>query len=336
MGRISSKGICTFGLRKSDREMQTSAHSTSSTAPSGQPDAWLKWLCFATLAWTVLVLQAGGFTTSIRAGMAFLDWPLSNGSINPPGWLTEIDKFAEHSHRLAATGLGLLCLAIAAMHYLREPRRGIRLAAYALVGLVVLQGGFGGLRVLLDQMNIGGDGNLKAVCFAIGHAVNAQLTIALLAVIAASHMLAWRQASPAQPRERITAKIAVGAILAVIVFGAIMRQNYFTSWVTSGSLTELFLPAGEGLPWLMNLLHRSGALIAGLAVLVFATTGERRASRWVPLALLLGVQILLGVLSISLPLNPHVRTIHLVCGAVLFSTLCAQAALVHRTKPSEA
>lgn len=316
--------------------MQTSAHPTSATATSGQPDAWLKWLCFVTLAWTVIVLQAGGFTTSIRAGMAFLDWPLSNGSINPPGWLTEIDKFAEHSHRLAATGLGLLCLAIAAMHYAREPRRGVRLAAYALAGLVILQGGLGGLRVLLDQLNIGGDGNLKAICFAIGHAVNAQLTIALLAVIAASHTLAWRQVNPAQPRERLAAKVAAGAVFTVIILGAIMRQNHFTSWVTSGSLTELFLPAGDGLPWLMNLFHRSGALIAGVAVLVFAATGERRASRWVPLALLLGVQISLGVLSIVLPLNPHVRTIHLVVGAALFSTVCAHAALVHRAKSSEA
>ena len=316
--------------------MRTSAHPTSSGPTSGQPDAWLKWLCFATLAWAVLVLQAGGFTTSIRAGMAFLDWPLSNGSINPPGWLTEIDKFAEHSHRLAATGLGLLCLAIAALHYAREPRRGVRLAAYTLAGLVILQGGLGGLRVLLDQLNIGGDGNLNAICFAVGHAVNAQLTIALLAVVAATHTLAWRQTNPAQPQERLAAKLAVGAVFVVIIFGAVMRQNHFTSWVTNGSLTELFLPAGDGLPWLMNLSHRSGALVAGLAVLFFAATGERRASRWVPLAVLLGVQISLGVLSISLPLNPHVRTIHLVVGAALFSTLCAHAALVHRAGKSQA
>jgi cytochrome c oxidase assembly protein subunit 15 len=316
--------------------MQTSASLTSPDPASEKPDAWLKWLCFATLAWAVLVLQAGGFTTSIRAGMAFLDWPLSNGSINPPGWLTEIDKFAEHSHRLAATGLGLLCLAIATLHYLREPRRGVRLAAYALAGLVILQGGLGGLRVLLDQLNIGGDGNLKAVSFAIGHAVNGQLTIALLAVVAASHTLTWRRANPAPTRERFAAKLAVGAVFTVIIFGAVMRQNHFTSWVTNGSLTELFLPAGDGLPWLMNFLHRAGALVAGLAVIFFAATGERRASRWVPLAILLGIQISLGILSIRLPLNPHVRTIHLVVGAALFSTLCAHAALAHRAGKAQA
>jgi cytochrome c oxidase assembly protein subunit 15 len=316
--------------------MQTSADQTSFTAAPGQPDAGLKWLCFATLGWAVLVLQAGGFTTSIQAGMAFLDWPLSNGSVNPAGWLTEIDKFAEHSHRLAATGLGLLCIAIAIGHNRREPRRGVRLAAYALVGLVILQGGLGGLRVLLDNLNIGGDGNLKAVSFAIAHAVNAQLTLALLAIIAASHTRAWRQANTDQPRERLAAKIAVGVVFCVIIFGAVMRQNRFTSWVSTPNLSDLFLPAGDGLPWLINLLHRTGALLAGLTVLIFAATGERRARRWVPLALLLGAQISLGVLSIRLPLNPHVRTIHLVVGAALFSTLCAQAALVHRARSAQA
>ena len=315
--------------------MQASADPSTSLPTAGQPDARLKWLCFATLAWAVLVLQAGGFTTSIHAGMAFLDWPLSNGSVNPPGWLTEIDKFAEHSHRLAATGLGLLCIAIAVGHHYREPRRGIRLAAYALIGLVVLQGGLGGLRVLLDKLNIGGDGNLKAISFAIGHAVNAQLTIALLAIIAASHTRAWRQSSATGTAERRAAKLAVGAVFAVIIFGAVMRQNHFTTWVTTTNIGDLFLPAGDGLPWWINLLHRAGALLAGLTILAFAATGERRASRWVPLAILLGTQISLGVLSIRLPLNPHVRTIHLVVGAALFSTLCAQAALAHRARPAQ-
>jgi len=295
-----------------------------------QPDGRLRWLCFAALAWAVLVLQAGGFTTSIQAGMAFLDWPLSNGSVNPPGWLTEIDKFAEHSHRLAATGLGLFCIAIAALHYRLEPRRGVRLAAYALLGLVLLQGGLGGLRVLLDRLNIGGEGNLKAVAFAVGHAVNAQLTIALLAVIATSHTAAWRTPRAGSPRERLAAKLAVGAVFCVIVFGAVMRQNRFTAWVTGDNHAELFLPAGDGLPWLINFLHRSGALLAGLAILGFAATGERRPARWLPLAILLGAQLSLGVLSIRLPLNPHVRTVHLVVGAALFSFLCAQAALAHR------
>jgi hypothetical protein len=217
---------------------------------SAAPDRRLFGLCLLTLAWSVLVLQAGGFTTSIQAGMAFLDWPLSNGSVNPPGWLTEIEKFAEHSHRLAATGLGLLCVVIAVAHRLRETRPVVRRAAYALVGLVVLQGLLGGLRVLLDRLNIGGDGNFKAAAFAVGHAVNAQLTLALLAFIALAHSAAWHRAERGGDAAPFRAgRWAAGLTLAVIVGGAVMRQGRFTAWVTSPD-QGLFLPSvGEGVIW---------------------------------------------------------------------------------------
>jgi cytochrome c oxidase assembly protein subunit 15 len=291
----------------------------------------LRWLCYIALGWSILVLQAGGFTTSIRAGMAFLDWPLSNGSINPPGWLTEIDKFAEHSHRLAASGLGLLCIVIALAHCKWEKRPLIRRASYGLVALVILQGIFGGLRVLLDQLNLGGDENFKAVFFAVVHAVNAQITIAILAIIALSHTQLWRsKKSPSTSFEIISGRVAVGVILSIILIGAVMRQNHLTTWVTTGSAAELFYPAGEGFAWWANFLHRGGAILGALAILIFSFSGSRPLVRWLPLCLLILFQITLGILSIQLPLNPHVRTIHLVVGAALFSTLCAHVALVHR------
>jgi cytochrome c oxidase assembly protein subunit 15 len=298
------------------------------------PDRRLFGLCLATLAWSVLVLQAGGFTTSIRAGMAFLDWPLSNGSVNPPGWLTEIDKFAEHSHRLAATGLGLLCIALAVAHRLRETRPAVRRAAYALVGLVVFQGLLGGLRVLLDKLNIGGDGNFKAAAFAVGHAVNAQLTLALLAFIALAHTVAWHQARRAAPRSLYrTGAVAAGLTLSVIVVGAVMRQGHFTAWVVTAA-DGLFIPAiGTGAVWWVNLLHRGGALLAGASVLFFAIRLARSGFpllRWASLVALVFLQVLLGILSIQLPLNPHVRTVHLVVGAALFSSLCAAVMLARR------
>jgi len=292
-------------------------------------------LCLVTLGWSVLVLQAGGFTTSIRAGMAFLDWPLSNGSVNPPGWLTEIDKFAEHSHRLAATGLGLLCIVIAVAHGFLEKRRAVRLAAYALVGLVVFQGLLGGLRVLLDQLNIGGDGNFKAAAFAVGHAVNAQLTLALLAIIALAHTVAWHQARRALPRSLFRAGAGAAFLtLAVIVVGAVMRQGHFTAWVSTPA-DGLFIPSiGTGVVWWVNLLHRSGALLASAAILFFAVQLARQGFpllRWASLVALVFLQVLLGILSIQLPLNPHVRTVHLVVGAALFSSLCAAVMLARRS-----
>lgn len=304
------------------------------TAPARPaPDRLLLGLCWAALLWAILVLQAGGFTTSIQAGMAFLDWPLSNGSVNPPGWLTEIDKFAEHSHRLAATGLGLLIVALAYAHARREPRRLVRLAAYGLFALVLLQGGLGGLRVLLDKLNVGGEGNLKAVTFAVAHAVNAQLTIALLAAIALGHSRGWTEtAASAGATTRRLGRWAAGLTLAVILAGALMRQNRFTTWVSGGSPLDWFIPAqGQGTLWWFNLLHRSGALLAALAVGAFAVALRREGRRFGGgVATLLALQLTLGILAIQLPQNPHVRTVHLVSGAALFSLVFVATLLVHR------
>ena len=321
------------------------------------PDRVLLGLCLAALGWTVLVLQAGGFTTSINAGMAFLDWPLSNGSVNPAGWLTESDKFAEHSHRLAAGGLGVLALLIAAAHWLREPRRAVRLAAYALLGLVVLQGGLGGLRVLLDRLNIGGAGNTKAVSFAIAHALNGQLTVALLACLAVTHTRLWRRAGdePASPLLRRMGALSITLLFLVMLAAAVMRQNRVTLWVTGeASLDDYFIPAfGEGWMWTVNLLHRAGALVAGCSLVLYAnwlgrsTYVPRRlggpmppppswaAAFGIAIPLLLALQVFLGVLALTLPSNPYPRTVHLIVAAALLSTT-AVAALLCRRGPASA
>ena len=106
--------------------------------------------CLFALVSITLLLFAGGFTTSIKAGMAFLDWPLSNGSINPEGWLSETDKFAEHSHRLLGMQIGIIAIGLVLWTFLREARAWVRKLAWALLGLVILQGLLGGARVLFD------------------------------------------------------------------------------------------------------------------------------------------------------------------------------------------
>ena len=106
--------------------------------------------CLLSLVAITLLLFAGGFTTSIKAGMAFLDWPLSNGSINPEGWLTESDKFAEHSHRLLGMQIGLISMGLVLWTFLRESRAWVRKMAWALLALVVFQGLLGGARRFLS------------------------------------------------------------------------------------------------------------------------------------------------------------------------------------------
>src|SRR5277367_6515827 len=99
-------------------------------------------------AWVFVLVALGAFTTSINAGMAFPDWPLSNGSLNPHGWLSHLDMFAEHSHRLSAGIMTCVTLVLAVWLWRTESRAWLRrLGVWALV-LVLAQAVVGGLRVL--------------------------------------------------------------------------------------------------------------------------------------------------------------------------------------------
>src|SRR5437868_11876557 len=80
----------------------------------------------AASVWVFVLVTLGAFTTSIGAGMAFPDWPLSNGSINPHGWLENISMFAEHSHRLTGMMMGLITITLALWLWRREERAWLR------------------------------------------------------------------------------------------------------------------------------------------------------------------------------------------------------------------
>ena len=50
----------------------------------------LAWFAAFGTFWVFVLVILGAFTTSIGAGMVFADWPLSNGSLNPPGWMDDL------------------------------------------------------------------------------------------------------------------------------------------------------------------------------------------------------------------------------------------------------
>ncbi|MBM3856133.1 MAG: cytochrome oxidase assembly protein, partial [Verrucomicrobia bacterium] len=105
-------------------------------------------------AWVYVLVTLGALTTTINAGMVFPDWPLSNGSINPEGWLYDLAKFAEHSHRLSGVVMGLITLVITGWLWRWEERPWLRqLGVWATV-IVVLQGLIGGKRVILNEVDV--------------------------------------------------------------------------------------------------------------------------------------------------------------------------------------
>lgn len=82
---------------------------------------------------TVLLIWWGAATTSMEAGMVFADWPLSEGSINPEGWLNNISRFLEHGHRLIAASVGMMTLTLFACVYVRRTGKWLEV-----LGLVIV------------------------------------------------------------------------------------------------------------------------------------------------------------------------------------------------------
>ena len=94
---------------------------------------------------TFLLIIAGGLVTSTDSGLSVPDWPLSYGKVMPPmvGGI-----FYEHGHRMVATLVGFLTVALVILFLRSEQRSWMRkLSAIALL-TVLLQGILGGLTVL--------------------------------------------------------------------------------------------------------------------------------------------------------------------------------------------
>ncbi len=106
----------------------------------------LHYLAVATACAVFPLIIVGAGVTSQDAGMAFPDWPTSNGHLlNPPNWLQENDKLWEHGHRLIGWVVGMLAIASAVIGFKRG--KPIRQLAIATLLAIIVQGVLGGFRV---------------------------------------------------------------------------------------------------------------------------------------------------------------------------------------------
>jgi heme a synthase len=298
---------------------------------------------FAALAtaWVFVILTLGAFTTSINAGMAFPDWPLSNGSLNPKGWLGDLDMFAEHSHRLSAGAMTLLTLVLGIWLWRREARAWLRSFGLFAFVLVVSQALVGGLRVLLDSRQVAMIDTSLGRLFAMLHACLAQLFLCSLIAIALSLSLRWiDRPLPVGAGVRRIGRVCCVLLFLQLAIAAVMRHSFaglaipFFPWSTaSGGV----LPAVWGFKVAIHFAHRAMALVLALALVAFAlaiwrdrrTSVEMRAGASF-LVGLLGLQILFGAYIIWSRRDPAITTGHVLVGALILATAFWLTWLAHR------
>jgi heme a synthase len=170
---------------------------------------------------TFPLLFIGGLVTSKGAGLAVPDWPTTFGyNMFLYPWSKMVGNiFYEHSHRLVASAVGFLTIALALSLWLQESRRWLRWLGVAALVLVVVQGVLGGLRVTLLEHSL-----------AIVHASLAQAFFALTVSLALFTSNEWREKIAEVPladygRLRRLAAVTTGLIYLQVMFGAVLRHT---------------------------------------------------------------------------------------------------------------
>jgi cytochrome c oxidase assembly protein subunit 15 len=287
---------------------------------------WIHWFAIFTAVCCFALLFIGGLVTSHQAGLSVPDWPTSYGwnmfTFPMKDWTGNI--FYEHTHRLFASFVGFLILSLAIVLQMYEPRKWVKRLGWFALGCVVLQGVLGGITVLMYLPP-----TVSSAHAALGQTVFC-LTIGIAMVTGKRWEHVIKMAERAKLGVRTLSLITVIAIFCQLMIGAIMRHTFSGlaiptfPFAPNGSLIPDFTSFGVAI----NFIHRVGASI--VTILMFLTA--RTIFRWYPRekslvfpmifgVFLLGIQIMLGAITIWSQKAVTPTTLHVSCGAAILGTM---------------
>ncbi len=345
---------------------------------------WLHRFAVLLVIATFGLIALGGTVTSQGAGLSVADWPTTFGhfmfTVPLDKWIGRGGIFWEHSHRLAGSFVGLLTIGLVAMTQLpvrRRSPRWLRWTAVGALGLVIVQGVMGGLRVTELSIEL-----------AIIHGVTGQLFLCLTVFIAAATSRYWVQCAHrpgesvrvnrtgARDKARPTkltglAMVVLAVLLVQLVLGALTRHleaglaipDFPTAYgriippldqagiieatdeivpVYDMPQPDYFTPAQVG----VHFAHRVWAVVV-LGVcgwLIVQVLGREPADglpvRLTPpacaLAVLLFVQVMLGISVVTSDRHTQIATAHQVIGAATLATAALLAIRIHLASPLRA
>ncbi|TWT83143.1 Heme A synthase [Planctomycetes bacterium CA13] len=148
-------------------------------------------LAVLTVVLTWPLIWVGGLVTTYDAGMAVPDWPNTYGYnlfLYPyKTWLLgPFDLFIEHGHRLLGALVGFTAIGLVISAAMTEERRWVKILSAIILLLVIIQGGLGGIRVMLSDR-----------VFAMIHGSTAPIVFAIATAGAVVTSRWWKQLSVA-------------------------------------------------------------------------------------------------------------------------------------------
>jgi heme a synthase len=225
----------------------------------------------------LLPISIGALVTTLKAGMAFADWPTSDGQnmlLYP--WLNDLrntDKFVEHGHRLAGMLIGFVSIGLVVVTFLKEQRRWVRAFSVAILISVIGQGLLGGMRVRMNEQVL-----------AMVHSITGGMFFTLCFVFA---MLVRRSSKTFQPNSSDRSFGLATFGMAVLLPFVVLSQ-----YILGGFFRHLGQMLHE---------HVVGAIIVSLVVCIVAPvlmlsdlSSLRTRGKWLSAALLIQVGLGLG------------------------------------------
>jgi cytochrome c oxidase assembly protein subunit 15 len=202
-------------------------------AVPGEPD-WPGHFAAVAACATFLLLAAGGLVTGFDEGLAVVDWPNTEGYnmfLYPLARMTG-GVYLEHSHRLLGSLVGLTTLVLACHVQFTSRRRGAKRLAWLALGMVIIQGILGGLRVTgRFTFSARPEDTDPSIILAIVHGVFGQLVFATLVALAVVRSRGWEGEVRGDPRlalsantDRVFGAALVVALVVQLVLGALVRH----------------------------------------------------------------------------------------------------------------
>jgi cytochrome c oxidase assembly protein subunit 15 len=263
------------------------------------PAAWPGAFAMVAAGLTLVLILVGGTVTGFDAGLAVVDWPNTEGYMMFMFPLAKMTGglYYEHSHRLFGSLTGLTTLVLVVYLYRVEPRRWVRWLALAALGLVIVQGVLGGLRVTgRFTMTTDAGQTAPSLTLAVIHGIVGQVFFAVIVAVATVTQRAWRLAppprvSPAAGTERGLAWIVYGLLVVQLVLGALVRHLMSSAAAREGGAVEALLH-----------VHITVAILAAIAALMLGLRAIALQPKQSPLrrfgrllTTLIGVQLVLGL-----------------------------------------
>jgi heme a synthase len=305
---------------------------------------------------TFPLVWVGGLVTTTDAGMAVPDWPNTYGyNLFLYPWQTWLsgpwDLFIEHGHRLLASSVGMLTIALVVVLLRSDNRRWLKTLGFVALGLVIFQGVLGGMRVLGDDRTL-----------ALLHGCTGPLFFAFTVAMVVFTSRTWRIASSVSGATgSASAALAYGnSAISIRLIAVVTAVFAYLQIMLGALLRHMPIDAQPSTFSLAVRWHLFLAAVLTIHILLLAAFVFVSARRIQPLAglawallALVGCQVALGagtwIVKYSVPawaaqwigpssvaiqdggsLQTHVITAHVAIGSLIFGMSVALALYAQR------